>query len=62
MLAGLILTAAIPAGGCGPPIPPEDLGTVLDQAPEFPAEESPADATQPAAPTPDRPESPRPAQ
>jgi hypothetical protein len=48
MLVGLVLGALLP-GGCGPPVPPDDLGTVLDQAPEFPAEGTPADPTKPVA-------------
>jgi hypothetical protein len=38
LLVGLLLGGMLSLGGCGPPIPPEELGTVLDDVPEFPEE------------------------
>ena len=38
LMLGLLL-GVLPAAGCGPAIPPEDLGTVLDEVPEIPGAE-----------------------
>jgi len=39
-----LLLGVPPVTGCGPAIPPEDLGTVLEDVPEIPAADEPAGA------------------
>jgi hypothetical protein len=52
----LALLLFLPAwSGCRPWIPPEDLGTVLDEAPDFPAEQRQSEPPEPA-PMPTHPE------
>ncbi len=40
----------LPLGGCGPEVPKEDLGTVVDRVPEIPEVPEVPDSQQPAAP------------
>ena len=40
LLLGLLLSFS-PVAGCGPAIAPEDLGTVVEEAPEVPGAEEP---------------------
>ena len=35
LMLGLLL-GVLPVAGCGPAIPPEELGTVLEEVPEIP--------------------------
>ncbi len=42
LMLGLLL--GVPGlTGCGPAVPREDLGTVLEEAPEIPSDEEPAE-------------------
>ena len=40
LMLGLLLGVP-PLAGCGPAIPPEELGTVLEEVPEIPGSEKP---------------------
>jgi hypothetical protein len=39
-----LLLGVPPVAGCGPAIPPEDLGTVLEEVPKIPDADEPAGA------------------
>jgi hypothetical protein len=41
-----LLLVMPPVAGCGPAVPPEDLGTVLEEVPEFPDSGVPAEAAE----------------
>ena len=36
-----LLVGVLAVGGCGPAIPPEELGTVLEEVPEIPGADEP---------------------
>jgi hypothetical protein len=49
--AGLMLALLLGVplvAGCGPAVPPDDLGTVLDEVPEIPGAEDQAKTPEPA--------------
>jgi hypothetical protein len=60
----VLLLAMPPVAGCGPAVPPEDLGTVLEEVPEIPDSNEPAaspkspPAAKPEAKTPQPPSEP----
>ena len=49
LMLGLLLGVP-PMAGCGPAIPPEDLGTVLEEVPEIAGAEEPHGIPQPDLP------------